>query len=321
MPTPPNPARPLRIGTRGSALALWQARHVAARLHAVGLDAELVTFTTTGDRRLDVPLAAIGSKGLFTEELDRALLAGEIDLAVHSLKDLPTALPAGLVLAAVSEREDPRDAFVPHPAFGGGLADLPPGATLATSSLRRRAQLLAARPDLAVVDVRGNVPTRLEKLAASGRPGEGGWHGMLLATAGLVRLGLEDRIGERIPSDVMLPAVGQGALGIVTASRPDLAAALARVLEDPDTRAATTAERALMRRLEGGCQVPVAGLARVEGDRLTLDGAVGSLDGARLIRDRVEGPSVGAEALGQRLAERLLAAGAEAILAAIRATA
>ncbi len=309
----------MKIGTRGSALALWQAEHVAARLRAAGHAAETLTFTTKGDRILDVPLAEIGDKGLFTDALDRALLGGEIHLAVHSLKDLPTALPAGLALAAVTARAEPWDAFVAHPAFLGALAELPEGATLATSSLRRQAQLLAWRPDLRIVPVRGNVPTRLEKLDVSGPPGAGGWHGIILAAAGLARLGLAARIRERIAPAVMLPAVGQGALGIVCAEEDrETAAVLRTVLADADTTAATAAERALLRRLEGGCQVPVAAWARIENGALHLDGAVAALDGSALVRDAVSGPPAEAAPLGVALAERLLGAGAGAILDAVR---
>ncbi len=303
----------MKIGTRSSALALWQAEHVADRLRTAGHDAEIVTFTTKGDRILDVPLAEIGDKGLFTHELDRALLDGRIDLAVHSLKDLPTALPEGLRLAAVTARAEPWDAFVAHPELGGSLAGLPAGATLATSSLRRQAQLLAWRPDLRVVPVRGNVPTRVAKLDASD------WHGIILAAAGLLRLGLEGRITERIDPDVMLPAVGQGALGIVCAEGDrETVTALGTALADPASTAAVTAERALLRRLEGGCQVPVAAWARAEGGELHLDGAVAALDGSRLVRDAVSGPSAEAGRLGIDLAERLLAGGAGDILDAIR---
>jgi hydroxymethylbilane synthase len=313
----------VKLGTRGSKLALWQAHHVADRLRAAGHATEVVTFTTKGDRILDKPLAEIGDKGLFTQELDRALLDGTIHLAVHSLKDLPTTLPPGLMLAAVSEREEPWDAFVAHPDFGGGLADLPEGAILATSSLRRQAQLKAWRPDLRVVPVRGNVPTRIAKLDASG-PLDGneesrGWHGAILAAAGLVRLDLADRIRERIDPAVMIPAVSQGALGIVCAEADaDTADALRTVLADAVTTAATTAERALLRRLEGGCQVPVAAWARIEDGRLYLDGAVASLDGSEHVRGQLDGDPSDAEALGIELAERLLDRGAGAILAAIR---
>lgn len=309
----------MKIGTRASKLALWQAHHVADRLRTAGHDAEIVTFSTKGDRILDVPLAEIGDKGLFTQELDRALLDGAIHLAVHSLKDLPTTLPDGLVLAAVSEREEPWDAFVAHPDFDGALADLPDGAALATSSLRRQAQLKAWRPDLRIVPVRGNVPTRIAKLDASGAPGEGGWHGAILAAAGLIRLGLGGRIRERIDPEIMLPAVGQGALGIVCAEGDEQATAtVSKTLADPSTTAATAAERALLRTLEGGCQVPVAAFARLEEGTLRLDGAVAALDGAALVRDTISGDRGEAEALGVRLAERLRDAGAGEILAAIR---
>jgi hydroxymethylbilane synthase len=304
----------VKIGTRASKLALWQAHHVADRLRDAGHDAEIVTFSTKGDRILDVPLAEIGDKGLFTQELDRALLDGAIHLAVHSLKDLPTKLPGGLVLAAVSEREEPWDAFVAHPDFDGALADLPDGATLATSSLRRQAQLKAWRPDLRVVPVRGNVPTRIAKLDGSD------WHGAVLAAAGLIRLGLAARIRERIDLDIMLPAVGQGALGVVCAEGDEeTIAAVSKTLADPATTAATTAERALLRTLEGGCQVPVAAFARLDEGTLRLDGAVAALDGSALVRDVISGDVEKAGALGVELAERLRDAGAGEILAAIRA--
>lgn len=310
----------MKLGTRASKLALWQAHHVAGRLRAAGHDVEIETFSTKGDRILDKPLAEIGDKGLFTQELDGALLDGRIHLAVHSLKDLPTTLPEGLALAAVPERAEPWDALVVHPDFGGRLEDLPEGATLATSSLRRQAQLLAWRPDLRIVPVRGNVPTRIAKLDASGALDSDGWHGAILAAAGLVRLGLEDRIRERIDPGVMVPAVSQGALGIV-AAESDVATseALAETLTDRGTTAAVRAERALLRRLEGGCQVPVAAHARLEGEDLYLVGAVTSLDGSRHVRDTISGMAADAEALGVALAERLREAGADAILAEIRA--
>ncbi len=307
--------RPTRIiGTRGSALALWQAHHVRDVLTAAGYPVEIRTITTKGDRILDVPLAEIGSKALFTKELDEALLRGEIHLAVHSLKDLPTALPEGLCLAAITERADPRDAFIAHPSVAGGLADLPEGATLATSSLRRRAQLKAWRPDLTIVPVRGNVDTRLARLDA------GTWHGMILATAGVVRLERTDRIRERIDPALMLPAVGQGALGVVCAVDDEATRALLRRhLHHAPTAAATLAERALLRRLEGGCQVPIGALGRLREGRLELEGCVASLDGDRLVRDRLTGTPGAPEALGGALAERLLAAGAGALLDEIRA--
>lgn len=304
---------PLIIGTRGSALALWQANHVRSRLEAAGCTVQLELIRTTGDRILDVPLSAIGDKGLFTKELDAALLDGRIHVAVHSLKDLPTQLPEGIVLAAVSEREEPWDAFVAHPGFGGKLADLPPGARLGTSSLRRQAQLRAWRGDLELEPIRGNVDTRLARLDA------GDLHGIVLARAGLVRLGLASRIRETIGPDIMLPAVGQGALGIVCAGSDEATRALLqRVLHHSPTAAAVYAERALLRRLEGGCSVPVGAYGRVEGGRLVLDGSVAALDGSVQYRDRVEGAPDEADRLGNELAERLLNAGADAILAGIR---
>ena len=307
------PAEPLVIGTRGSRLALWQAHHVRDRLEAAGHRVEVRTFTTQGDRILDVPLADIGSKALFTKELDVALLRGEIHLAVHSLKDLPTRLPDGLVIAAVGRRADARDAFVPHPSKARRLSDVPDGGVIATSSLRRQAQLKAWRSDLRVVSVRGNVPTRIEKLDRSD------WDGMLLAAAGLDRLELGGRIGERLEADVMVPAVGQGALGIVCAAEEGgLRSVLAEVLDHRDTRLATRAERALMRRLEGGCQVPIGGHATVRGDELVLVGCITSLDGRAMHRFEIDGPAAEAEALGIALAERLLTAGGDRILQAIR---
>jgi hydroxymethylbilane synthase len=312
-------SRALRLGTRGSALALWQADHVADRLTEAGYRPERVVFTTKGDRILDVPLAKIGDKGLFTQELDTALLDGRIDLAVHSLKDLPTTLPDCLALAAITRRADPRDAFCPHPDYAGRLDDLPEGATIATSSLRRRAQLLARRPDLRIADVRGNVPTRLRKLDESGDLTAGGWHGVILAAAGLDRLGLSERIGERLGSDQMISAVGQGALGIVArADRADVMALLDRALTHPDTRDAALAERAMMRALEGGCQVPIAAHATVDAGRLTLAGAVASLNGQVFLKTEVDGGAEHAEAIGRRAAEDLLESGAADVLAAVR---
>jgi hydroxymethylbilane synthase len=303
----------LRLGTRASKLALWQAHHVRDRLEAAGCTTEVVEITTTGDHILDVPLSQIGDKALFTKELDLAMLDGRIDVAVHSLKDLPTLLPDGIALAAVSEREDPSDAFVAHPDHDGPLDALPHGATIATSSLRRGAQLRAWRTDLEVIPVRGNVLTRLEKLDASD------WHGMILASAGLIRLELASRIRQRVPESIMLPAVSQGALGIVCRETDDAALKLLRgLLQYDETERATTAERAFLRRLEGGCSVPVGAHARVTDGLLTLDGCVASLDGARLIREQIEGPDRDAGPLGTALAERLLDRGAGEILAEIR---
>lgn len=303
----------LILGTRGSQLALWQAHYVQDALHDRGHGVKLEEITTTGDKILDVPLAQIGDKALFTKELDVALLDERIDLAVHSLKDLPTQLPDGIILAAVSERAAPGDAFVAHPRFDGHLAALPEGAQVATSSLRRQAQLLHYRPDLDIVSVRGNVDTRLRKLDASN------WHGMVLAVAGLARLGLDERIREVIDRGVMLPAVSQGALGIVCRESDGATREVLRgALHDAATASAVLAERAFLRRLEGGCQVPIGAYAKVDGGRLVLDGCVAALDGERLVRDRHEGTPDAPEALGRRLAEHLLQQGADEILTQVR---
>ena len=307
----------LRVGTRGSALALWQTEHVRARLHQAGCVTDRIEIRTTGDLVQHVPLAQIGSRALFTKQIDDAMLDGRIDLAVHSLKDLPTMLPAGIALVAVGEREDPRDALVGR----GPLrwSDLSEGAVLATSSLRRRAQLWHLRPDLDIRDIRGNVDTRLAKLAANPD-----WTGILLAVAGLVRLGFADRIGQRLPAELMLPAPGQGALA-VTARSDDAAAAAAAAaaVHHRPTALAVAAERAFLRTLEGGCQVPVAAHAelRREGG-LRLHGRVVSLRGERAV-EGVESGAVAdehaADALGAALAERLLHEGAASILAEVRA--
>lgn len=303
----------LVLGTRGSALALRQARLVRSRLEDLGYHVELAVIRTTGDRILDVPLSDVGDKGLFTKELDLAVLDGTIHLAVHSLKDLPTRQPAGLTIAAVTEREDPRDAFIAHPSFSGLLADVPLGATLATASLRRRSQLKAWRADVDVVPVRGNVDTRLAKLD------EGRWTGIVLAAAGLNRLGRSARITETIDTDVMLPAVGQGALAVVCAEEDEATRVLLReTIHDADVHDAVVAERALLRRLEGGCSVPVGGYAQVNRGHLTLEGCVADLDGRRVYRGKREGGAEEAEAIGTDLAEELLAAGADKILEEIR---
>ena len=305
--------QPLILGTRGSKLALWQAHHVKDRLEARGYRVELLEITTKGDRILDTPLAEIGDKGLFTKELDLALLEGRIHLAVHSLKDLPTTLPAGIALAAVGERAAPWDVFVAHPSFDSTLENLPEGATLATSSLRRQAQLLAWRPDLRVVPVRGNVDTRIRKLD------ESAWHGLILAEAGLVRLGLENRIRQRVPSAVMIPAISQGALGIVCADHDAGAKSVLRgALHHAPTAVTITAERAFLRRLEGGCQAPIGAHAQFEDGKLRLDGCVASVDGSHLVRRHRTGHRKDAEALGVALAEEVIEQGAAEILAEIR---
>ena len=306
-------ANTLTLGTRGSALAVTQAGLIKLKLEKVGQSVDLREISTTGDRILDVPLSEIGDKALFTKELDLALLDGSIQLAVHSLKDLPTQLPAGLRIAAVPERENPRDAFVAHPTFEGQLEDLPRGARLATSSLRRRAQVLAWRSDLDVVPVRGNVDTRLAKLDASD------WHGLLLARAGLARLGLTERIRQTIEIDLMLPAVGQGALAVVCAEEDKTTIALLReTIHDRDTWLSVLAERAFLRRLEGGCSVPVGAFGRVEAGELRLNGCVASLDGAPLLRGSKNGSLEEGERMATELADELIAQGADDILAEIR---
>jgi len=297
------------IATRGSALALWQAHAVEAMLGArfPGLAVRLEVMSTVGDKVLDSPLSMIGDKGLFTKELEGALYDGRAHIAVHSLKDMQTRLPEGLLLASVTERHRPEDVLVAAP--GTTLASLPKGATVATGSLRRRAQLLSIRPDLHVVDVRGNVGTRLRKLE------ENGWDGMILALAGLERLGHADRVAQIIPASQMIPAVGQGALGIEARDdNPELLEMLA-ALEHRPTRICVEAERALLRHLEGGCQVPIGAHATLDGDRLELRGVIASPDGERVVRDELAGPASDAGALGVALAERLLAAGGAQILA------
>lgn len=301
----------LIIGTRSSELALWQAEHVAGVLRArhAGLAVELRRIATTGDKILDVPLAKIGGKGLFTKELETEMLSGGIDLAVHSLKDMPTALPDGLVLAAVTERADALDALV-SPRYKT-LNALPQGAKVGTSSLRRKAQLLAARPDLRVFDLRGNVGTRLKKLETEG------FDAVVLAVAGLRRLGLGARITQEIPADVCLPAVGQGALAIEARADDAQALELVSCLHDEDTARAAAAERAFLAAVEGGCQVPVGVHAVCARGRLKARAVIATLDGSTVLRDEIEGAQEEAAALGVALASRLLAAGGREILAAL----
>jgi hydroxymethylbilane synthase len=310
----------LRIGTRSSALAVWQTERVRELLRGRGSETQRVEIKTTGDLTPDLPLASIGSRALFTKQIDDALLEGRIDLAVHSLKDLPTQLPAGITIAAVSSREDPRDALVGRAPVR--WKDISRGAVIATSSLRRRAQILSARPDLTVTDIRGNVDTRLAKLDA--RPE---WAATVLATAGLVRLRLEHRIGERLPPEVMLPAPGQGALAVtVRVEDGRVQEAVRAAVHDDATAVSVAAERAFLRRLEGGCQVPVAALATMDaGSRtLRLNGRIVSLNGDKAVAGQEKGSGVSettAEELGIRLAERLLAEGGRAILNAVRSSA
>jgi hydroxymethylbilane synthase len=301
--------RLLKIATRQSPLALWQAEHIKARLLALypDLAVELVTFVTQGDRILDTPLAKIGGKGLFVKELENALLDGRADLAVHSIKDVPMSLPDGLCLPVICEREDPTDAFVSNQY--ATLADLPQGARLGTSSLRRRSQLQFLRPDLNIIDLRGNVGTRLGKLDA------GEYDAIILASAGLMRLNLHSRINERLDTTLSLPAVGQGALGLECRAGDAPVLNLIAPLAHTDTDACVRAERAFNQRLMGGCQVPIAGYATLTTGQLRLQGRVGSVDGRELLCDELTGEIHEGERMGVRLAERLLAAGADRLLA------
>ena len=297
----------LRIATRKSPLALWQAEFVAAelaRLHP-GLTTELVKITTRGDKILDVPLAKVGGKGLFTKEIDAALADGRADLAVHSMKDVPTELPPGMSIRAIPERADPRDAVATR--TGGGLASLPAGARIGTSSLRRLCQLKARFPSFEFVSVRGSVQTRLDKV---GREVDA----VILAAAGVRRLGIADRMHAFLDTDVMLPAVAQGTLGIQTRDDDDATNALVDGLNHADTVDRTRAERAFLATLEGGCQVPIAAYAVLEGDRLHLSGLVGEVDGSLLIRRTIEGARADADQLGRTLATQVLDAGGREIL-------
>ncbi|MBI4467054.1 MAG: hydroxymethylbilane synthase [Acidobacteria bacterium] len=301
----------LTLGSRGSPLALWQANFIKATLErAEPVEVRIEVIRTTGDKITDVPLAqAGGSKALFTKEIEEALLEKRIDLAVHSLKDLPVELPRGLVIAAIPEREDARDALVSR--SGKTWSDLPAAARVGTSSLRRQAQLRLLRKDLAIEPLRGNVDTRLRKLD------EGRYDAIVLALAGLKRMGWPDRATQIFSVDEMVPAIGQGALAIEARSDDaELLAALSR-LSDPDTEAATRAERAFLARLGGGCQVPLAGHAQVKGESLELMGVVVSADGSQAVRGTERGAASDARALGEALAERLLRQGAREILAAI----
>jgi hydroxymethylbilane synthase len=297
----------LTIGSRGSQLALWQSHWVAARLAELNVETRIEIIKTTGDRITDVPLAKVGTKGLFTKELEEALIERRIDLAVHSLKDMPTDLPEGLTLAAVPAREDPRDAIV-----GARLNDLAAGARVGTSSLRRAAQLRAVRPDLQVESIRGNLDTRLRKLD------EGQYEAIVLAAAGLRRLGWADRIAELLDPGIMCPAVGQGALAIETRNGSDAAAALCARLTDEPTLRCVTAERAVLRALGGGCQVPIGAHASMAADgQMNLAAVVASPDGAQVIAHRLHGAPGDAERLGSEMAAHLLQNGARRILEAV----
>jgi hydroxymethylbilane synthase len=300
--------RQLRIGTRGSQLALFQANWVKEKLEQAHsrLSVTLVKIKTTGDKIQDAPLAKIGGKGLFVKEIEEALLAKRIDLAVHSIKDVPTEFPEGLHLSAITKREDPRDAFISRE--GIPLKDLLLGATIGTSSLRRQAQLLHFRGDLQLIPLRGNLDTRLKKLKTLGLDG------IVLACAGLRRLGLDEKITEILPTDISLPAIGQGALGIETRVDDEEVEEKIKFLNDRDSSIAVTAERAFLKKLEGGCQVPIAAFGQIVGLTLQIDGMVGTIDGKRLIRHHMEGPIEKAEAIGMELAEILLKKGAGQIL-------
>jgi hydroxymethylbilane synthase len=300
----------LRIGTRASQLALWQANWVKSELEKryPDMTVTLTKIKTIGDKILDVPLAQVGGKGLFVKEIEEAMLRGEIDIAVHSMKDVPTEFPEGLGLYCITEREDPRDAVISR---GIKFADLPQGARIGTSALRRQAQLLKVRPDMEMVIIRGNVETRMNKLETEGLDA------VILAAAGLNRLGFADRISELLPVDLSLPAIGQGALGIeCDLSNEEVKAAIA-FFNHPETSAAVRAERALLWRCEGGCQVPIAAFGEVSGDQLNLTGFIASVDGKVSVKGSVTGPVEHPEKLGVQLAEQLLAEGGHAILSEV----
>ena len=298
----------LRIATRKSQLALWQANYVSSMLqhHHPDLKIELVTMTTQGDKILDTPLAKVGGKGLFVKELEAGMLEGRADIAVHSMKDVPVEFPSGLHLPVICQREDPRDAFVSNNFKT--LEELPQSATLGTSSLRRQSQIAALRPDLKIIDLRGNVNTRLQKLD------NGEYDAIILAAAGLKRLQFEDRITQLIGTDVCLPAIGQGAVGIECRNDDARVNNLIAPLSDNKTLIRVIAERAMNQRLQGGCQVPIAGYAEFEQGLIMLRGLVGQVDGKEIIRGDIAGPAENAEELGIVLAEDLLSRGADKIL-------
>lgn len=301
----------LKIATRQSPLALWQAEHIRARLQELhpDLTVELVKFVTQGDKILDTPLAKIGGKGLFVKELEAALLDGRADLAVHSMKDVPMALPEGLTLAVICEREDPLDAFVSNQFEK--FADLPQGAKVGTSSLRRKSQILKQRPDLQIIDLRGNVGTRLAKLD------EGQYDAIILASAGLKRLGLSERIRHCLTPDISLPAVGQGALGLECRAADQDVLALIQPLLHEETDVCVRAERAFNAYLEGGCQVPIAGYATLQNGKIHIEGRVGSPDGQTLLRAELTDEANNAQQLGENLARNLLDQGAGELLKAL----
>ncbi|MEK7689213.1 MAG: hydroxymethylbilane synthase [Deltaproteobacteria bacterium] len=312
--------RKIKLGSRGSQLALWQANWVKSELEKryKNLEVEIIKIKTTGDKILDVPLAKVGGKGLFVKEIEEALLKKRIDLAVHSMKDVPTDFPNGLHLAAITEREDPRDAFIisqKSKVKSQKFKDLAYGASIGTSSLRRSSQLLNVRPDLKIMQLRGNLNTRLKKLD------EGQYDAIILAAAGVKRLGWSDRITEYLSPEVSLPAIGQGALGIETRIDDKEINELTAFFDHPATSISVRAERALLKKLEGGCQVPIAAYGEVKNNQLKLIGLVASTDGKRIIKDSITGQIDRAEAIGIELAERLLSMGAWDILKEVYETA
>lgn len=297
----------IRIGTRGSALALWQANWVKSELEKryPGMTVTLTKIKTTGDKILDVPLAKVGGKGLFTKEIEEALLRKDVDIAVHSMKDVPTEFPEGLHLSCITEREDVRDALISN---GVTLKELKEGAVIGTSSLRRQTQLCHYRPDLKMEMLRGNVETRIRKMK------EGEFDAVILAAAGVKRLGLTENVTEYISEEISIPAIGQGALGIECSIEDKEINELISFFNHYETSVAVRAERALLKRLEGGCQVPIAGHATVKDGRITLKGLVGSVDGKRIVKDTIEGDAKDYERLGTEMGERLLSNGAREIL-------
>ena len=300
--------KPIKIGTRGSKLALWQANWVKSALDAVdpSRSVELVSIKTKGDKILDVPLAKVGGKGLFVKEIEDALLNGRIDLAVHSMKDMPADIPSGLCIGAIPERENPQDVLISKK--GQRLSELNPQAKVGTSSLRRKAQLLRARPDLVILPLRGNLDTRLKKLETENLDA------IVLAAAGVKRLGLEDRITEYLDKEIMLPAVGQGALCVeIRQKDPEIEAAVLP-LDHRQTRTIVTAERAFLHRLEGGCQIPIAAFGDISEDTLTLSGLVASIDGTTIIKETFSGEKDSAEKIGIALADNLISKGAKVIM-------
>lgn len=302
----------IRVGSRESALAMWQTKYALSQLLAKtdAYEFEIVPMKTKGDKILDVSLSKVGDKGLFTKELEIAMLEGQIDFAVHSMKDMPTNLVEGLQISAILARHDPSDVLISkdHLSF----MDLPLGAKVGTSSLRRRAQLLNKRPDLAIHDIRGNINTRMQKMV------DENFDALVLAAAGVERLGWYDKITEKLSFEICLPAVSQGAIGIETRQGDQAVIELVQLIHDQPTGICVEAERALLRTLEGGCQIPIGAFAQIKGERLQMEALVGSLDGQEIIREHSEGPLEAYEALGVALAERLNAKGADIILSVIR---